>query len=94
MITNVGMAEVAALIGLDTQSSATAFDYIAIGTGTTAPSATDTALVSEQQRAAATGSLTTTTVSNDTLQLVKDAFSFSGDYAITCLLYTSPSPRD
>ena len=83
MITNAGMAEVAGLIGTDTQGDVTAFDYIAIGTGTTAPSATQTALVSEQQRAAATGTRVTTSVTNDTLQLVKDAFSFSGSYAIT-----------
>ena len=82
-ITNAGMAEVAGLIGTDTTGSCTAFDYIAIGTGTTAPAATDTALGTEQQRAAATGTQVTTTVTNDTLQLVKDAFSFSGDYAIT-----------
>ena len=83
MITNAGMAEVAGLIGTDTQGDVTAFDYIAIGTGTTTPSATDTTLASEQQRAAATGTRVTTSVTNDTLQLVKDAFSFSGSYAIT-----------
>lgn len=83
MITNAGMAEVAGLIGTDTQGDVTAFDYIAIGTGTTAPSASDTTLASEQQRAAATGTRVTTTVTNDTLQLVKDAFTFSGSYAIT-----------
>ena len=82
-ITNSGMAEVAALIGSDTSGDATAFDYIAIGTGTGAPSASDTTLESEQQRAAATGTRTNTDVTNDTLQLVKDAFSFSGNYAIT-----------
>ena len=82
-ITNSGMAEVAALIGSDTSGDGTAFDYIAIGTGTTAPSASDTTLESEQQRAAATGTRVTTSVTNDTLQLVKDAFSFSGNYAIT-----------
>lgn len=83
VITNVGKAEVAKLIGADTASGATPFDYIAIGTGTTAESATQTALVSEVQRAAAVGSITTTNVSNDTLQLVKDAFTFGGSYAIT-----------
>ena len=82
-ITNSGMAEVAALIGSDTSGDATAFDYIAIGTGTTAPTASDTTLESEQQRAAATGTRTNTDVTNDTLQLVKDAFSFSGNHAIT-----------
>ena len=83
MITNAGMAEVAGLIGTDTTGDVATFDYIAIGTGTTAPSATDTALANEQQRAAATGTRVTTSVTNDTLQLVKDAFSFSGSYAIT-----------
>lgn len=83
MITNVGKATVAALIGADTQSGYNTFDYIAIGTGTTPPSATDTSLQNEIQRAAAVGSLTTTSTTNDTLQLVKDAFTFSDNYAIT-----------
>ena len=83
VVTNAGKAEVAALIGSDTSGSATPFDYIAIGTGTTSESASDTALANEQQRAAATGSRVTVNVTNDTLQLVKDAFTFDGNYAIT-----------
>jgi len=83
VVTNAGKAEVAALIGSDTSGDGTPFDYIAIGTGTTAESASDTALENEIQRAAATGSRVTVNVTNDTLQLVKDAFTFGSSYAIT-----------
>jgi len=83
VITNAGKAEVAGLIGADTQGDVTAFDYIAIGSGTTAESASDTALEYELQRAAGVGSRVTTDVTNDTFQLVKDAFTFDGDYSIT-----------
>lgn len=82
-ILNVGMAEVAGLIGTDTTSGRIAFDYIGIGTGTTASGATDTWLETEQQVATSTGTRIQTTVANDTLQLVKDAFTFSGNHAIT-----------
>jgi len=68
-ITNAGHAEVVGLIG-DT-GSCTAFTYLAYGTGSTAFAATQTALVTQSQRAAATVSRITTTVTNDTLQLVK-----------------------
>ena len=61
----------------------TAYDYIGIGTGTTAASASDTWLETEQQVSAATGTTTTTTQTDDTMQLVVDAFTFSGSYAIT-----------
>ena len=83
VVTNAGKAEVAALIGADTSGDGTPFDYIAIGTGTTAESASDTALVNEIQRAAAVGSRVTVNVTNDTLQLVKDAFTFGASYSIT-----------
>lgn len=83
VVTNAGKAEVAALIGTDTASDGTTFDYIAIGTGTTSETASDTALENENQRAAAVGSRVTTSVSNDTLQLVKDAFTFGSSAAIT-----------
>jgi hypothetical protein len=79
IITNVGKAQVAGLInGVVT----TPFKYIAIGTGTTAESATDTALVSEIARGLATCSRTTTNVTNDTAQLVY-TFTFTASYAIT-----------
>ena len=66
-ITNAGIQEVAGLITLDV--GGTAFDYIAIGTGTTAFDATQTALITEIKRKAGTGSRVTTTVLADTHQL-------------------------
>ena len=76
IITNTGLAEMAGLIGLDTQGSVTAFDYIALGSDDTAAAATQTSLISEHatggaERAAGTGSRTTTTTTNDTFQLEK-----------------------
>jgi len=66
VITNVGKAQVAGLInGVVT----TPFTYIAIGTGTTSESASDTALEAEIARKAATCSRETTNVSNDTARL-------------------------
>lgn len=79
IIVNVGKAQVAGLInGVVT----TPFQYIAIGTGTTAESATDTALQNEIARGLATCSRTTTNVTNDTAQLVY-TFTFTASYAIT-----------
>ncbi|MHA1305574.1 MAG: hypothetical protein ACTSPI_17880 [Candidatus Heimdallarchaeaceae archaeon] len=66
-IMNVGLAEISGLILKDIGGNA--FDYLAIGTGTTAPNATQTALVSETYRQAGTGSQITTTVTNDTARL-------------------------
>jgi len=83
-ITNVGFAEVAGLILLDV--GGTAFDYIAIGTGTTAFDPTQTSLVSEVIRKAGTGSKTTTSVTDDTAQLVttfSSADGLSGSHSIT-----------
>ena len=64
-----------------------AFTYIAVGTGTNAASAGDTTLQTETStsglgRAAATASRVTTTVTNDTAQLVK-TFSVTGSVAVT-----------
>jgi hypothetical protein len=86
-VMNLGFKEVALLIGTDTTSGATAFDYIAVGTGTTAATATDTALETEitdtgLTRAAGTGTNVTTTVDYDTFQLVK-SFSPTGAKAVT-----------
>ncbi len=80
LIVNVGKAEVAGLIG--GVSGSTAFGYIAVGTGTTAESATDTALVNEVDRQASTNSLVTTSVTNDTLQM-QATFNFTASYNIT-----------
>jgi len=66
-ITNAGFAEVAGLaIGI---SGVAPFGYIAIGTGTTPFSPTQTGLVTEVKRKQATASRVTTSVINDTLQL-------------------------
>jgi len=68
LITNAGKALVAGLLLSDV--GGTAFDYIAIGSGSTSPAAGDTALDAELTRAPATGTRITTTVTNDTAQLV------------------------
>lgn len=85
LITNAGHA--AACGRVSNQGSYSPFVNIAIGTGTNAASASDTALQTEITtggggRGAATASLTTTTVSNDTTQLTK-SFTFSSSFAIT-----------
>jgi len=79
-----GMAQVAGLILTDV--GGTAFDFIGIGTGTTAPTADDTDLQTPVKRKAATGSRVTTTFTNDTAQLVttfSNADTLSGSHAIT-----------
>lgn len=83
-ITNAGLAQIALLAG---DASAVPFTYLALGTGTTAAAATDTTLETETSasglaRAAATVSRVTTTVTNDTLQLLK-AFTAGASAAIT-----------
>lgn len=84
MVTNAGKAAVAGLITGDVTDF---FDYIAVGTGTTAAALTDTTLETESAtagltRAASTNSRVTTDVTNDTAQFVK-AFSVSGTVAVT-----------
>lgn len=83
-ITNAGMAAVAALLLNDIAEDD--FDWIAIGTGVAAAAVTDTTLGTEQARKAATGTRVTTTVTNDTAQLVATfaaADGLSGTDAIT-----------
>jgi hypothetical protein len=85
LITNVGHA--AANARMSGQGSYSTFVNLAIGTGTTAASATDTALQAEittagGARGAATATQVTTTVANDTTQLVK-TWTFSGSFAVT-----------
>ena len=81
VITNVGKAQVAGLInGVVT----TPFKYIAIGTGTTAPAATDTALATETHRKLADSvSRATTNVANDTAVLVATFSGYTGTEAVT-----------
>jgi hypothetical protein len=67
-VTNAGFALAADRLG---GVSAAALGWLAYGTGSTAFAASQTTLVAESQRAAATVTVTTTTVPNDTLQLTK-----------------------
>ncbi len=62
--------------------SETAFDYIAIGTGTTSVAAGNTALETESMRVAGTGTQTTTTTTNDTAHL-ESTFNITSTLAIT-----------
>jgi hypothetical protein len=85
LVTNVGHQGCASR--LSNQGSFSPFVNIAIGTGTTAAAVTNTALQTEittggGARKAATASLTTTNVSNDTVSLTA-AFTFSSSFAVT-----------
>lgn len=85
LITNAGFAAMASR--LNGSGAEAAFTYIALGTGATAATVSDTTLQTEittngGQRAAATASRTTTGVSNDTAQLLK-VFTVTADFVIT-----------
>lgn len=93
LITSAGKAAAAGLLnGVVTDF----FDYLAIGTGTTAAAVGDTALQTEIStnggaRAAATLSRVTTTVTNDTAQFVY-TWTFSGSFAVTeCGVFSASS---
>jgi len=75
VITNVGKADVAGLIGGLVTSP---FNYIAIGSSSAPPSASDTSLGSEVARKSASASRETTNVTNDTLVLVATFSSADG----------------
>lgn len=84
LITSAGKAQIALLAG---DASAVPFTYLALGTGAVAADIADTALgaetvVSGLERAAATVSRVTTTVTNDTLQLLHE-FTAGGTAALT-----------
>ncbi|MFH1589267.1 MAG: hypothetical protein ABIB43_01735 [archaeon] len=86
-VMNLGFKEVACLIGTDILAGHTAFDYIAVGTGVGAATATDTTLGTETTaqgltRAVGTGTNVTTTVAYDTFQLV-NSFSPTDSVAVT-----------
>ena len=73
LVVNAGLAAVAGLLLNDVAGDD--FDYLAVGTDSTAASASQTALLAEISdsglaRAASTGTRVTTTVTNDTAQLV------------------------
>lgn len=85
LITNAGRGLISGLInGSGAPAAAT---FIAVGTGTTAASTADTTLQTETAtsgltRAAGTVSLVTTSVTNDTAQILK-SFSVTGTVAVT-----------
>lgn len=86
-VTNTGFTEVAGLFCSDQAGSHTAFDYIGVGTGTTAATYTQTQLVTEitnsgLARAASTGTLVTENVANDTAQFVHQ-FTVTDTQAVT-----------
>lgn len=85
LITSAGKAGVASRI--NGAGSEAAFTYIALGTGTNAAAAGDTALQTELStsglsRVNATAARVTTSVTNDTAQL-SNTFSVSGSAAVT-----------
>ncbi|MBO3801760.1 MAG: hypothetical protein JTT12_05530 [Candidatus Brockarchaeota archaeon] len=79
LVVAVGKAQIAGLVGGLATGTAS---YMAVGTGTTSPSISDTALGSEVLRVQTSNSLVTTNTTNDTLQL-QGNFSFTASYAIT-----------
>lgn len=83
LVVSAGKAQLALLAG---DATATPFTYVAVGTSSTAVSAGQTALQAETttnglQRASGTVGRTTTTVTNDTLQITK-TFTASGTVAV------------
>ena len=77
-IMNLGIAEVTALMLTDV--GGVAFDYLAIGTGTDAPNATDTSMYAETYRQAGTGSQVTDAIESDSARLTTSvAITDSGD---------------
>lgn len=82
-VVTAGKAQIALLAG---DASATPFTYLELGTSSTAVAAGQTALqaaitTNGFERAAATVSRVTTTVTNDTLQLVK-VFTATGSHTV------------
>lgn len=85
LVTDAGFAGIAGRIGAS--GAPAAFDYIAVGTGTTAAAAANTTLETELaasglSRAQGTVSLVTTTVTNDTAKCSK-TFTVTGTAAVT-----------
>jgi len=80
LVTDAGKAGVASRI--NGAGGEAVFEYIALGTGTTAAAAGDTSLVVETHRELATSSRVTTDVTDDTAELV-NTFNFTASHAIT-----------
>lgn len=80
LITDAGIQYI--VQALAAQVTLAAFKYIAIGTGTTSPSGSDTALESEVARQEGTITIESTNISNDTLR-VDASFTFEASYSIS-----------
>ena len=81
LVVTVGLAWLAGALSGDVASPET-MKYIAVGTGSTAAAAGDTALGTEvESRATGTQSRVTTTVTNDTYQCV-GTIEFTGSHAL------------
>lgn len=85
LITNAGIAGIASRI--NGNGAEAVFNYIAIGTGTTAANATDTTLETEittdgGERKVGTATRTTTDITNDTAVL-SATFTFSSSFTVT-----------
>jgi hypothetical protein len=81
IVVNTGLAYI---ISRMKDATATAASHIAIGTGTTAAAATQTALITESARVAlASSTIVTTTVTGDALQYVATFPAGTGTAAIT-----------
>lgn len=89
VLTEAGMAGAASRLIYDASGHVGTFNYLAVGTGTTAAAAEDTTLETELaagglSRAAGTLSITTTTVTDDTAVCAKTfTVSGAGPYAVT-----------
>lgn len=81
LVVSAGKAAVAGLILTDV--SVDDYDYLAIGTGTTGPVAGNTTLETETHRGAGTGTRVTTTVTDDTAQLIFTFTGYAGTEAVT-----------
>jgi len=79
LITDAGIQYI--VQALAAQVSLAAFKYIAVGSGTTPPSGSDTGLESEVTRVEGTISLESTNISNDTLR-VDASITFDASYTI------------
>ncbi len=80
LVVNTGLSLRASLLG--NISTPIALDAIAVGTGTTAPAVTDSALVTEVERVTSTNSIVTTNVTDDTCEIV-GTIAFTASYAIS-----------
>ncbi|GAH77975.1 unnamed protein product, partial [marine sediment metagenome] len=80
-LTKYGFAEVAGLLLVDVE--ATAFDYLAIGTGAVAATKDDQTLGTETHREAGTGTRETTTETDDTSVLTYIFTGYAGSEGIT-----------